>query len=189
MLRLSAGSYRQQELDETKIELHKTIESVLQRGERLDDLVDRSANLSMSSKAFYKSAKKQVRFFYGSWIWSYTDADLSRSRIHAARSSPRASAPYFSSSFHLWRLGAPVLVQTYQDALSSFLIDGNPIHGVCMAFSLWLCRARTATGSSRGCAARSEARPWASLLLRSSHRIEVWRVWITILKVSVVTPP
>ncbi|CAE6516929.1 unnamed protein product [Rhizoctonia solani] len=45
----------QQELDETKIVLHKTIEAVL---EKLDDLVDRSNNLSMSSKQFYKSAKK-----------------------------------------------------------------------------------------------------------------------------------
>lgn len=37
---------------------HKTIESVLQRGEKLDTLVDRSNQLSMQSKAFYKTAKK-----------------------------------------------------------------------------------------------------------------------------------
>lgn len=49
----------QQELDETKIVLHKTIESVLQRGEKINDLVDRSNQLSMQSKAFYKTAKKQ----------------------------------------------------------------------------------------------------------------------------------
>lgn len=49
----------QQELDETKIILHKTIESVLQRGEQLDSLVDKSAALSASSKSFYKTAKKQ----------------------------------------------------------------------------------------------------------------------------------
>ncbi|CAL1710720.1 unnamed protein product [Somion occarium] len=49
----------QQELDETKIVLHKTIESVLQRGEKINDLVDRSNNLSMQSKMFYKTAKKQ----------------------------------------------------------------------------------------------------------------------------------
>ncbi|GAA98146.1 uncharacterized protein L969DRAFT_93243 [Mixia osmundae IAM 14324] len=49
----------QQELDETKIVLHKTIESVLERGEKLDSLVDRSNALSASSKMFYKSAKKQ----------------------------------------------------------------------------------------------------------------------------------
>ncbi|PFH51654.1 hypothetical protein AMATHDRAFT_58794 [Amanita thiersii Skay4041] len=49
----------QQELDETKIILHKTIESVLQRGEKLDNLVDRSTALSAQSKMFYKTAKKQ----------------------------------------------------------------------------------------------------------------------------------
>jgi len=49
----------QQELDETKIILHKTIESVLERGEKLDNLVDRSTALSAQSKMFYKTAKKQ----------------------------------------------------------------------------------------------------------------------------------
>ena len=49
----------QQELDETKIILHKTIESVLERGENLDSLVDKSAALSASSKTFYKTAKSQ----------------------------------------------------------------------------------------------------------------------------------
>lgn len=48
----------QQELDETKIVLHKTIESVLQRGEKLDDLVARSDQLSSSSKMFARQAKK-----------------------------------------------------------------------------------------------------------------------------------
>ncbi|KAJ3936458.1 MAG: snare-like protein [Lentinula lateritia] len=49
----------QQELDETKIILHKTIESVLERGEKLETLVDRSQALSAQSKMFYKTAKKQ----------------------------------------------------------------------------------------------------------------------------------
>jgi len=49
----------QQELDETKIILHKAIDSVLQRGEKLDDLVAKSSDLSSQSKMFYKSAKKQ----------------------------------------------------------------------------------------------------------------------------------
>ena len=48
----------QNELDETKIVLHKTIESVLQRGEKLDTLVDKSEALSASSRMFYKQAKK-----------------------------------------------------------------------------------------------------------------------------------
>jgi synaptobrevin family protein YKT6 len=49
----------QQELDETKIVLHKTIESVLERGEKIDSLVQRSEGLSSASKMFYKQAKKQ----------------------------------------------------------------------------------------------------------------------------------
>ena len=49
----------QAELDETKIVLHKTIESVLQR-EKLDNLVERSDALSAQSRMFYKTAKKQV---------------------------------------------------------------------------------------------------------------------------------
>ncbi|KAJ2880676.1 palmitoyltransferase, partial [Coemansia aciculifera] len=48
----------QQELDETKVVLHKTIESLLDRGEKLDALVDRSNQLSSQSKMFYKTAKK-----------------------------------------------------------------------------------------------------------------------------------
>ncbi|KAI8997446.1 Longin-like domain-containing protein [Pilobolus umbonatus] len=48
----------QQELDETKAVLHKTIDSLLQRGEKLDSLVDRSESLSKQSKMFYKTAKK-----------------------------------------------------------------------------------------------------------------------------------
>jgi len=48
----------QNELDETKIILHNTIESVLERGEKLDDLVAKSEGLSMQSKTFYKTAKK-----------------------------------------------------------------------------------------------------------------------------------
>ncbi|XP_039282687.1 synaptobrevin homolog YKT6 [Nilaparvata lugens] len=48
----------QDELDETKIILHNTIEAVLQRGEKLDDLVSKSEGLSLQSKAFYKTARK-----------------------------------------------------------------------------------------------------------------------------------
>ncbi|XP_014085585.2 synaptobrevin homolog YKT6 [Bactrocera oleae] len=48
----------QNDLDETKIILKNTIEAVLERGEKLDDMVIKSENLSMQSKAFYKTAKK-----------------------------------------------------------------------------------------------------------------------------------
>ncbi|KAK1471482.1 synaptobrevin [Colletotrichum cuscutae] len=49
----------QKELDETKIVLHKTIQSVLERGEKIDDLVAKSDGLSSQSKMFYQQAKKQ----------------------------------------------------------------------------------------------------------------------------------
>lgn len=48
----------QEDLDETKIILRNTIEAVLERGEKLDDLVVKSEVLSYQSKAFYKTAKK-----------------------------------------------------------------------------------------------------------------------------------
>ena len=38
--------------------LHKTIDSVLERGTKLDSLVERSDDLSRQSKMFYKQAKK-----------------------------------------------------------------------------------------------------------------------------------
>ncbi|CAM8979815.1 unnamed protein product [Rhodiola kirilowii] len=37
---------------------HKTIDSVLARGERLDSLVEKSSDLSAASQMFYKQAKK-----------------------------------------------------------------------------------------------------------------------------------
>eukprot|EP00127_Corallochytrium_limacisporum_P005426 Clim_evm38s204 gene=Clim_evmTU38s204 len=48
----------QKEIDETKVILHGTLESMLERGEKLENLVERSDALSMQSKMFYKSAKK-----------------------------------------------------------------------------------------------------------------------------------
>ena len=59
----------QKELDETKIVLHKTIESVLQRGEKIDDLVAKSDGLSAQSKMFYSEWPFFFlclpRFYYG----------------------------------------------------------------------------------------------------------------------------
>lgn len=48
----------QKDLDETKVILHQTIDSVLKRGEKLDTLVDKSADLSLASQMFYKQARK-----------------------------------------------------------------------------------------------------------------------------------
>jgi synaptobrevin family protein YKT6 len=52
----------QKELDETKIVLHKTIESVLQRGEKIDDLVAKSDGLSAQSKMFYSKYTRSFRW-------------------------------------------------------------------------------------------------------------------------------
>lgn len=51
----------QAELDETKIILHSTIANLLKRGEKLDDLVAKSEDLSSQSKIFYKTARKTTR--------------------------------------------------------------------------------------------------------------------------------
>ena len=48
----------QRDLDDTVQILHSTIDSVLERGERLEELVDRSETLSAQSKMFYKQARK-----------------------------------------------------------------------------------------------------------------------------------
>jgi synaptobrevin family protein YKT6 len=48
----------QNELDETKAIVSETLEKILDRGQKLDDLVSRSDELSEQSKAFYKTAKK-----------------------------------------------------------------------------------------------------------------------------------
>ncbi|XP_076845061.1 synaptobrevin homolog YKT6-like [Brachyhypopomus gauderio] len=48
----------QAEVDETKIILHNTMDSLLQRGEKLDDLVQKSEDLGQTSKTFYKTARK-----------------------------------------------------------------------------------------------------------------------------------
>mmetsp|Transcript_38337 Transcript_38337/g.105612 ORF Transcript_38337/g.105612 Transcript_38337/m.105612 type:complete len:200 (+) Transcript_38337:62-661(+) len=48
----------QRNLDDTRDVLHNTIESVLQRGEKLEDLVERSGELSAQSKLFYREAKR-----------------------------------------------------------------------------------------------------------------------------------
>lgn len=49
------------QLTETKDILYRTIDEVLKRGERLDDLVQKSTALSEQSKLFYKQAKKTNR--------------------------------------------------------------------------------------------------------------------------------
>jgi len=45
-------------INETMVIAHENIDKILQRGHDIDTLVEKSKNLSMSSKIFYKTAKK-----------------------------------------------------------------------------------------------------------------------------------
>ena len=47
-----------QQLEETKVVLHQAVDSLLERGTHIDELVSKSAELGFASKAFYKTAKK-----------------------------------------------------------------------------------------------------------------------------------
>jgi len=51
----------QKDLDDTKDILKNTLVNVLERGEKIDDLVARSTDLSFEAKAFYTTAKKTNR--------------------------------------------------------------------------------------------------------------------------------
>lgn len=51
----------QKDLDDTKEILKNTLVNVLERGEKIDDLVARSGDLSFEAKAFYKTARKTNR--------------------------------------------------------------------------------------------------------------------------------
>jgi synaptobrevin family protein YKT6 len=48
----------QKDLDEIKEIMHKNIDEILKRGETLDQLVEKSEEMSASSVHFYKQSKK-----------------------------------------------------------------------------------------------------------------------------------
>lgn len=58
---VDALMHTQQQLDETLVIMHENINKILQRGDDIDKLVEKSARLSNQSKAFYKAARKQNR--------------------------------------------------------------------------------------------------------------------------------
>jgi len=58
----------QAELDETKIVLYDTIQSLVERDGKLDDLVYKSQDLSLQSKVFFRAAKKQVFSIHGKFL-------------------------------------------------------------------------------------------------------------------------
>lgn len=55
--KISKPELIQQDLNQTRAILNKTIDSLLTRGEKLDDLVEKSAHLSIQAKEFYKQSK------------------------------------------------------------------------------------------------------------------------------------
>lgn len=61
--------------------LHKTIESVLQRGEKIDDLVQKSDGLSAQSKMFYR--KSVSGFDFRTIANAGTPQNKRRSKTHA----------------------------------------------------------------------------------------------------------
>ena len=69
--RVTSGQFRpglvSRGLNSTFLLQHNTIEAVLERGEKLDDLVDKSEALSMQSKTFYKTARKTNSCCGTSW--------------------------------------------------------------------------------------------------------------------------
>ena len=46
------------DLEETRVTLHESIDKMLERGTKIDTLVDKSNDLSRQSKVFYKKSKK-----------------------------------------------------------------------------------------------------------------------------------
>jgi synaptobrevin family protein YKT6 len=48
----------QREIEEVKLIMVENIDKVLERGEKIDDLVEKSNTLSIESKKFYKKSKK-----------------------------------------------------------------------------------------------------------------------------------
>jgi synaptobrevin family protein YKT6 len=52
------------EIDETMVIAHENINRVIARGDDIDELVERSKNLSANSKLFYKAAAKHNRCCY-----------------------------------------------------------------------------------------------------------------------------
>lgn len=51
----------QRELDETMVIMHENISKLLERGHRIDELVDKTEQLSDSSVRFYKAARQHNR--------------------------------------------------------------------------------------------------------------------------------
>lgn len=56
--KIDSLSYCKNEIEKTKVKLYKSVDLILERGEKIEDLADKSADLSIRSKSFAKKAKK-----------------------------------------------------------------------------------------------------------------------------------
>jgi len=45
-------------IDETKLILHKSLDTLMKRGETLDDLIEKSESISLTAKDFYRTTKR-----------------------------------------------------------------------------------------------------------------------------------
>lgn len=99
----------QKELDETKIVLHKTIESVLERGEKIDTLVEKSDGLNAQSKMFYKQVCFLPPQYSRSWEKSLVpnvntcNSSRPRSRIRVVLSCNFQSQGIIIIGVMVWR--------------------------------------------------------------------------------------
>ena len=60
-----------QDIEETKVILHSTIEKLFERGCRLEDLVAKTETLSIETKTFFKRARKMNRWCPFWWTFDY----------------------------------------------------------------------------------------------------------------------
>ncbi|KAJ0369310.1 hypothetical protein COL154_002196 [Colletotrichum chrysophilum] len=96
----------QKELDETKIVLHKTIQSVLERGEKIDDLVAKSDGLSSQSKMFYRGSAGE--FTGGLRLTHPKNRQRSKTRAASSCKAGLLVTPLSSSSLVISRLALDV---------------------------------------------------------------------------------
>jgi hypothetical protein len=74
----------QKELDETKATVLQTLESLLERGEKIENLVAKSEGLSVQSKMFFSQVRTLLVSLNNFWL--LTTCSRLRSRTHAAMS-------------------------------------------------------------------------------------------------------
>jgi hypothetical protein len=86
---------------------HKTIDSVLERGEKLDSLVEKSSDLSMASQVFtciyLRYCVCSVRFiiYQKAFVWSCScSTSKQRRQISVAPSSEKGNAFFSADLYH-----------------------------------------------------------------------------------------